>query len=94
MSVEAVPGTAPVLSACKLADDRRSAVLRFFNPSDVLTDAALVLPRGPISAYSADLLERRGERLAASGGRMPIGIAPRKIATFELVLPERERTDD
>ena len=93
MSVEAVPGTAPVLSACKLADDRRSAVLRFFNPSDVLTDAALVLPRGPISAYSADLLERRGERLAASGGRMPIGIAPRKIATFELVLPESERTD-
>jgi hypothetical protein len=39
------------------------------------------------------LLERRGERRSVSSGRMPLDIPPHKIATVELVLPERGRMD-
>jgi alpha-mannosidase len=93
-AVEAAAENAPVLSACKLADDRRSAIMRFFNPSDAAaTGAALVLPPLVAAAYSTDLLERRGERRSVSSGRMPLDIPPHKIATVELVLPERGRMD-
>ncbi|HTL44683.1 MAG TPA: glycosyl hydrolase-related protein [Vicinamibacterales bacterium] len=94
MAVEAAAENAPVLSACKLADERQSAILRFFNPSDAaVAGAVLVLPALVTAAYSTDLLERRGDQRPVSGGRMLLDIAPHKIATVELVLPERGRMD-
>ena len=92
-AVEASAGAPPILSACKPAGDRRSAILRFFNPSASSTTASLLLWPSAGGAYSVDLLERRGDREIVKSGRMAIEVAPHAIATFEIVMPERGRRD-
>jgi mannosylglycerate hydrolase len=93
LSVEAAAGSAPVLSACKIANDRHSAILRFFNPSHADTAASLLLASPRTAVYAADLLETRGERQTIASGRVIMHIAAHKIAGFEVVIPETSRDD-
>jgi alpha-mannosidase len=79
-------GPAPVLSACKLADDRRSAILRLFNPSGEKTVADISLPDGVTHVFRTDLLEQRRDALPVTGRRFTIAIDAHRIETVECVL--------
>jgi alpha-mannosidase len=72
-----------VLSACKLADDRRSAIVRFFNPSQDAAVADVALPAAVRGVFRADLLERRGEPQAITNRRFTLTLGPHRIETFE-----------
>ena len=85
-SVTARSGSTPVLSACRLADDRQSAILRFFNPSDEPAIAEVLLPETATGVFRTDLLERRGQRQPAKDGRLTLTVGPHRIETFECVL--------
>ncbi|HTI38383.1 MAG TPA: glycosyl hydrolase-related protein [Vicinamibacterales bacterium] len=86
LSVESRGGAIPVLSACKLADDRRSAIVRLFNPSDESARAALVLAPSIAQAFRTDLLEQRTGACEITDGRLFLDIGPRRIETVELVI--------
>ena len=79
-------GPVPVLSACKLADDRHSAILRFFNPSDEPAVAGISLPGSIRDVFRTDLLERRAERQRITDHHLPLTVDPHRIETFECVL--------
>jgi alpha-mannosidase len=76
----------PVLSACKLADDRRSLILRFFNPSNDVAVADVSVPPAVSRVYRADLLEQRREPQATAGRQFRITLDAHRIETFECVL--------
>ena len=87
-SLQSPGGPVPVLSACKMADDRRSAILRFFNPSTEGSTAALVLSAAVTEVHRTNLLEERTDRLHVGGGRVALDIGPHQIETIELVLSD------
>jgi alpha-mannosidase len=85
---ETASGSPPVLSAFKIADNRRSAIARLFNPADHASTVAFELPSSVSGVYRTDLLERRIARCDLADGRVVLDVAPRKIATYEFAMED------
>jgi hypothetical protein len=78
-----------IVTATKLSPCGRAMVVRLHNPTD--TEVAAVLATGfPLGeAWTADLMERPLERLAAEpGSGVTFGVGPRKIVTILLQRAE------
>jgi mannosylglycerate hydrolase len=83
--VDNSPGASVVLSACKVADERASVVMRLFNPTDHQA-AVKIRPSLPVSAvHLTDLGEQRQEKAAWAGGSVALELGPHRIKTIEIV---------
>ena len=88
LRLEGGAGTNVVLSACKLADDRSSVMLRVFEAGGG-TETLAVSAGVPIrSAHLVDLAERRQEACRVEGNRVELIVQPFRIATLELELEQ------
>jgi len=77
-----------VLSACKLADDRSSVMLRVFEAGGG-TETLAVSAAVPIrAAHLTNLAERRRDRCRVEGNRVELIVQPFRIATLELELEQ------
>jgi hypothetical protein len=72
-------------SAWKKAEDRESAILRFYSVADEPIAATLPVPANTAEAWLCRLDETRERRLTATGGTVQVDVGPRKIVTLELV---------
>ena len=79
-----------VLSAWKLAEDRNSYILRFFNPSDESVNGTVRFFKPVIEAYLTNLNEERLDCLGLydEGKLLEIIAGANKIVTIELVFDE------
>lgn len=84
-----IAGTDVVLSACKAADDRSSALLRVFEAGGK-TASVVVSAAAPIrSAHLVDLAERRLAACRVEDNRVELRAEPFRISTIELELEGR-----
>ena len=84
-------GDGAVLSACKMADDRDSVILRLFNPGDDPVSLTVGAGTGIERAFVVDFLERRVRELPLADGHPRVSLAPRRIETVEIVPTSRRR---
>ncbi len=86
IDVSADPADGVVLSACKVADDRRSVILRLFNPLDRETRVSVKLPPTATGVYTTDLAEHRGSAFVLENDEATVTLWPHQIQTIELAL--------
>jgi 2-O-(6-phospho-alpha-D-mannosyl)-D-glycerate hydrolase len=87
IGIDAEPDASIVLSACKVADERSSVVLRMFNPTFGPAVVKISSPVRLSAAYLTDLTEHRQQRRARAGGSLGVRLGPHRIQTIELVPP-------
>ncbi len=86
--MDAEPAASIVLSACKVADERASVVMRMFNPTDLPAAVKISLPARMSAVYLTDLAEHRQKKCARARGSVTLDLQPHRIQTIEIV-PQR-----
>jgi alpha-mannosidase len=79
-------GTAAVLSALKMADDRKSVIVRLFNPGDDDAHATIRLDCPIAQAFAVNFLEERQSEVTVESGSVRAALKPHQIRTIELVI--------
>ncbi|MHC4400923.1 MAG: glycosyl hydrolase-related protein [Planctomycetota bacterium] len=81
------------LLACKLAEDNRRLILRFWNVTDRSVEGSVKMPGGWSRAECCDALERPQNPLEVTRNRARFNAGPRGIATVALLrsVPKEER---
>jgi alpha-mannosidase len=74
-----------VLSAVKQAEDRRSIIVRLFNPGDDDAYATLAMDRPVHEAFAVNFLEEHHGRMALEDGAIAVRLTPHQIQTIEIV---------
>jgi len=74
-----------VLSAVKQAEDRRSIIVRLFNPGDDDAYATLGMDRPVHEAFAVNFLEEHHGRMALEDGAIAVRLTPHQIQTIEIV---------
>jgi alpha-mannosidase len=79
------PDASVILSACKVADERNTVVLRVFNAMDESASLTLRPPVDVTAAYLTDLAEHRESECSAAQRGVRVDLAPHRIQTMEFV---------
>lgn len=77
-------GEGLVLSAYKQAEQGGDLIVRFYNASGREAQLELTLPQGVGAVYESDVLERRLEPLACSGGTCRLAVGGARVVTLAL----------
>ncbi|MCL6457988.1 MAG: hypothetical protein K6T85_08275 [Gorillibacterium sp.] len=75
-----------LVSAFKFAEDRRSIVLRLWNPEDYAINGSVSVSSVVQGAFSLNLLEERMQPIAMNGSQLELSLAPKQLCTVELEL--------
>jgi mannosylglycerate hydrolase len=86
-----VEGRNVILSAVKKAERDEALILRLYNPSDILTQAAILLPFVPtkVELVGLDELPQPSSQVATApvleeGGKVKVALAAKKIITLRI----------
>jgi alpha-mannosidase len=83
-----------VLSALKQGEDRRTVIVRLFNPDDAEATASIRLEAPVERAYAVNLLEEQQSELPIEDGEIRIALGPHQIRTIEIARRGAKRSGE